>query len=111
MSHELRTPLNSVIGFFQLLQMESSDRCPANARPHPQSGQHLLNLINEILDISRIESGRVIVTLGAVSLDELVQDCVGIITLQASERGIGIEVGDITDVSVRADQQRLRQFC
>ena len=110
MSHELRTPLNSVIGFSQLLQMESSDPDVLRMLGHiHNSGQHLLNLINEILDISRIESGRVIVTLGAVSLDELVQDCVGIITLQASERGIGIEVGDITDVSVRADQQRLRQ--
>ena len=90
--------------------MESSDPDVLRMLGHiHNSGQHLLNLINEILDISRIESGRVIVTLGAVSLDELVQDCVGIITLQASERGIGIEVGDITDVSVRADQQRLRQ--
>jgi signal transduction histidine kinase len=73
------------------------------------SGQHLLNLINEILDISRIESGRVIVTLRAVTLDDLIRDCVGIITLQASQRGLDVEVGDITDALVRADQQRLRQ--
>jgi signal transduction histidine kinase len=68
-----------------------------------------LNLINEILDISRIESGRVIVTLRAVTLDDLIRDCVGIITLQASQRGLDVEVGDITDALVRADQQRLRQ--
>jgi signal transduction histidine kinase len=73
------------------------------------SGQHLLNLIDEILDISRIESGRVIVTLRAVSLADLVSDCVGIIALQASERGIDLEVGDVTDALVRADKQRLRQ--
>ncbi len=73
------------------------------------SGQHLLNLINEILDISRIESGRVIVTLRAVSLDDLIPDCVGIITLQANQRGLTVEVGDITDALVRADEQRLRQ--
>jgi PAS domain S-box-containing protein len=110
MSHELRTPLNSVIGFSQLLQMESSDPDVLRMLGHiNNSGQHLLNLIDEILDISRIESGRIIVTLRAVSLDDLVRDCVGIITLQASERGIEIEVGTITDALVRADKQRLRQ--
>ncbi len=110
MSHELRTPLNSVIGFSQLLQMESDDPDVLRMLGHiNNSGQHLLNLINEILDISRIESGRVIVTLRAVSLDELVRDCAGIVTLQAKERGIEIEVGEITPALVRADQQRLRQ--
>jgi PAS domain S-box-containing protein len=110
MSHELRTPLNSVIGFSQLLQMESDDPDVLRMLGHiHNSGQHLLNLINEILDISRIESGRVIVTLRAVSLDDLVRDCVGIITLQAKERGIELEVGEITPALVRADQQRLRQ--
>jgi PAS domain S-box-containing protein len=110
MSHELRTPLNSVIGFSQLLQMESSDPDVLRMLGHiNNSGQHLLNLIDEILDISRIESGRIIVTLRAVSLDDLVRDCVGIITLQASERGIDLEVGDITGALVRADKQRLQQ--
>jgi signal transduction histidine kinase len=110
MSHELRTPLNSVIGFSQLLQMESNDPDVLRMLGHiNNSGQHLLNLINEILDISRIESGRVIVTLRAVTLDDLIRDCVGIITLQASQRGLDVEVGDITDALVRADQQRLRQ--
>ncbi|HUZ40791.1 MAG TPA: PAS domain S-box protein [Acidimicrobiales bacterium] len=110
MSHELRTPLNSVIGFSQLLQMESSDPDVLRMLGHiNNSGQHLLNLINEILDISRIESGRVIVTLRAVSLDDMVRDCVGIITLQANQRDIHLEVGAITDALVRADQQRLRQ--
>ena len=110
MSHELRTPLNSVIGFSQLLQMETSDPDVLRMLGHiNNSGQHLLNLINEILDISRIESGRIIVTLRAVSLDDLVRDCVGIITLQAHERDLEVEIGEITDALVRADQQRLRQ--
>lgn len=110
MSHELRTPLNSVIGFSQLLQMETSDPDVLRMLGHiNNSGQHLLNLINEILDISRIEAGRVIVTLRAVALNELVHDCIGIITLQANERDLEIEIGHIADVLVRADQQRLRQ--
>ena len=111
MSHELRTPLNSVIGFSQLLQMEISDPDVLRMLGHiNNSGQHLLNLINEILDISRIESGRIIVNLRAVSLDDLVRDCVGTITLQAREHGIELEIGDITDAPVRADKQRLRQI-
>jgi signal transduction histidine kinase len=111
MSHELRTPLNSVIGFSQLLQMETSDPDVLRMLGHiNNSGQHLLNLINEILDISRIESGRIIVNLRAVSLGDLVRDCVGIITLQASEHGIELEIGEITDALVSADKQRLRQI-
>ena len=111
MSHELRTPLNSVIGFSQLLQMETSDPDVLRMLGHiNNSGQHLLNLIDEILDISRIESGRIIVNLRAVSLDDLVRECVGIITLQASEHGIELEIGEITDALVRADKQRLRQI-
>jgi len=110
MSHELRTPLNSVIGFSQLLQMETSDPDVLRMLGHiNNSGQHLLNLINEILDISRIESGRIIVSLRAVALNELVHDCVGIVTLQANQHDLEVEIGDITDALVRADQQRLRQ--
>jgi PAS domain S-box-containing protein len=111
MSHELRTPLNSVIGFSQLLQMELEDPDVLRMLGHiNNSGQHLLNLINEILDISRIESGRIVVSLREVALDELVQECVGIVTLQASEAGIDLQVEEITSVHVRADQQRMKQI-
>jgi PAS domain S-box-containing protein len=110
MSHELRTPLNSVIGFSQLLQMELDDPDVLRMLGHiNNSGQHLLNLINEILDISRIESGRIVVKLRAVALDELVDECAGIVTLQASDAGIELHVGEITNVPVRADKQRLKQ--
>jgi PAS domain S-box-containing protein len=110
MSHELRTPLNSVIGFSQLLQMELDDPDVLRMLGHiNNSGQHLLNLINEILDISRIESGRIVVALRAVALDELVEECVGIVTLQASEADIDLKVEAITKVPVRADQQRMKQ--
>jgi signal transduction histidine kinase len=74
------------------------------------SGQHLLNLINEILDISRIESGRLVVSLRPVALDALVQECVGIVMLQASDAGIDLQVGEITTLPVRADQHRMKQI-
>ncbi len=110
MSHELRTPLNSVIGFSQLLQMELDDPDVLRMLGHiNNSGQHLLNLINEILDISRIESGRIVVSLRPVALDELVDECVGIVMLQAAEAGIELRVNEITNVRVRADHQRLQQ--
>jgi PAS domain S-box-containing protein len=111
MSHELRTPLNSVIGFSQLLQMELDDPDVLRMLGHiNNSGQHLLNLINEILDISRIESGRIVVSLRAVALDELVEECAGIVMLQASEAGIELQVEEITRTRVRADQQRMKQI-
>jgi PAS domain S-box-containing protein len=110
MSHELRTPLNSVIGFSQLLQMELSDPDVLEMLGHiHNSGQHLLNLVNEVLDIARIESGRIVVSMSAVALDELVADCVGIVTPQASDLGITMTADSITGQLVRADQQRLRQ--
>jgi PAS domain S-box-containing protein len=111
MSHELRTPLNSVIGFSQLLQMELDDPDVLRMLGHiNNSGQHLLNLINEILDISRIESGRLVVSLRPVALDALVQECVGIVMLQASDAGIDLQVGEITTLPVRADQHRMKQI-
>ena len=110
MSHELRTPLNSVIGFSQLLQMESDDPDVLRMLGHiNNSGQHLLNLINEILDISRIESGRIVVTLRPVALDDAGRECVGIVTLQAAEAGIELHVDNITTVRVKADHQRMKQ--
>ena len=111
MSHELRTPLNSVIGFSQLLQMESDDPDVLRMLGHiNNSGQHLLNLIDEILDISRIESGRVIVTLRAVALDELDSATAwGSSPCRRTNATSTFEVGEVTDALVRADQQRLRQ--
>ncbi len=110
MSHELRTPLNSVIGFSQLLQMELDDPDVLRMLGHiNNSGQHLLNIINEILDISRIESGRIVVSLRAVALDQLVEECVSTVMLQASTAGIVLEVGEIASGPVRADKQRLQQ--
>jgi PAS domain S-box-containing protein len=110
MSHELRTPLNSVLGFAQILQMELTSKEDLELVDHVfKSGQHLLTLINEVLDISRVESGNIGLSLEPVRLQDLVNECLDIIGPQASERGVGIGYSDSFDYVVLADQLRLKQ--
>ncbi len=110
MSHELRTPLNSVLGFAQILEMEltSPDEIEMVGFIH-NSGKYLLELINEVLDISRIEAGHISVMIEPVILKQLVNECVELVTPQASELGITITSSSKYDVQVLADQQRLKQ--
>jgi len=111
MSHELRTPLNAVLGFGQLLEMDD-----LNAEQHDSVGQilkggrHLLDLINEVLDIARIEVGRIALSLEPVGVDDAVLGAVDLIRPLASERGVrlGTEVPDALGY-VTADRQRLKQ--
>src|ERR1019366_4294890 len=87
MSHELRTPLNSVLGFAQILEMHLASKDDLeNDRNIYKAGQHLLELINEVLDISRIESGTMTVSLEPVPLEVLVRDCLHLVSPQAAER-------------------------
>lgn len=110
MSHELRTPLNSVLGFAQILQMELQSPEDLELVDHVyKSGQHLLTLINEVLDISRVETGNIGLTPESVNLHEVVAECLDIIGPQASERGVGIEVIDSFEYWVTADHLRLKQ--
>jgi signal transduction histidine kinase len=110
MSHELRTPLNSVLGFAQILQMELQSSEDLELVDHVyKSGQHLLTLINEVLDISRVESGNIGLTPESVSLHEVVAECLDIIGPQARERGVDIRLRDSFDYSVLADHLRLKQ--
>jgi PAS domain S-box-containing protein len=110
MSHELRTPLNSVLGFAQILQMELESKEDLELVDHVfKSGQHLLTLINEVLDISRVESGNIGLTPEPVHLQALVLECFDIIGPQAKEREVGISYGDSFDYVVMADHLRLKQ--
>ncbi|MEO9181647.1 MAG: PAS domain S-box protein [Acidimicrobiales bacterium] len=110
MSHELRTPLNSVLGFSQILQMELSSPDQRELVDHIyKSGSHLLELINEVLDISRVESGHISVQLQAVSLTEVIAECVRIVTPQADESEISLDVVEGDNYLVLADEQRLTQ--
>jgi PAS domain S-box-containing protein len=110
MSHELRTPLNSVLGFAQILQMELDSKEDLELVDHVfKSGQHLLTLINEVLDISRVESGNIGLSVEPVLLHELVHECLDIIGPQASERDVAISHSDSFEYAVMADHLRLKQ--
>ena len=110
MSHELRTPLNSVIGFAQILEMNlPGHEEQESIRFIYKAGRHLLDLIDEILDISRIETGTLTVSLEPVSLGLLVRECLELVSPQAGERGIELIDASGPDRHVRGDQQRLKQ--
>jgi signal transduction histidine kinase len=112
MSHELRTPLNAILGFTQLLEMSAPRPEQRNWLGHiGKGGQHLLELINEVLDVARIESGRVSVSLEPVALQPLIDAAVDLIDPLASQRHIGIkqEAAGDNDSWVLGDPQRLKQ--
>jgi PAS domain S-box-containing protein len=110
MSHELRTPLNSVLGFAQILEMElkSPDELEMVGYIH-NSGKYLLELINEVLDISRIESGHISVMIEPIMLQELEKECIELVKPQANELGVAIFSQSVYDFQVLGDQQRLKQ--
>jgi protein-histidine pros-kinase len=111
MSHELRTPLNAILGFGQLLSMDEPDeRRRRNAEHVIAAGKHLLDLINEILDLSQIESGQLRLSLEPVCVATVVQEVVNLVRPIASERAIVVtaELED-QELWVMADVQRLKQ--
>ena len=113
MSHELRTPLNAVLGFSQLLDSDRKEPLNETQRKYVteilNAGYHLLDLINEILDLARIEAGRVAVRMEDVSLREICEECKALILPQANRRKIRIE-DQTEDVKVFADRKRLKQI-
>lgn len=110
MSHELRTPLNSVLGFAQILEMEltSPDQLEMVGYIH-NSGKYLLDLINEVLDISRIEAGHISVMIEPIVLGDLEKECINLVARQAQDLGITITTRADCDAVVLGDQQRLKQ--
>ena len=112
MSHELRTPLNAILGFGQLLEMGQLDEEAAQGVQHIlKGGRHLLGMVDEVLDLARVEAGELGLKLSAVSVDRLLPECAGLVARMAQARGITCEVA-VTPCSrlpVWADEQRLRQ--
>src|SRR5207249_11905110 len=112
MSHELRTPLNAILGFAQLLGIAALDRDKRESVAQIlKAGQHLLGLINEVLEISRIEAGRLSISPEAVQISLAVQEALDLLTPMAARRNIMVrdEVARDRRRHVLADQQRLKQ--
>ena len=110
MSHELRTPLNSVIGFAQILEMNLGDHPEQqNVRYIYEAGQHLLGLIDEVLDISRIETGNLNVSVEPVAVGSLISECLDLVAPLAAERNIEVVNRNGGDRHVSGDRQRLKQ--
>lgn len=111
MSHELRTPLNAVLGFGQLLELEDLSESERDAVSHIlKGGRHLLDLINEVLDIARVESGDLALSPEPVLAFDLVHDSVELIRPLANQRGIQLVVDNAScECFVFADRQRAKQ--
>ena len=109
-SHELRTPMNAILGFAQLLDMD--DLTPdqrSNMSRILKAGKHLLGLLNEILDISRIESGRIAIELEPVDPADLMKSAIDLVQPLLAERGITLRTAETPNLRVLADRQKLTQ--
>lgn len=113
MSHELRTPMNAILGFAQLLEFEGDElnkTQQSNVNEILVAGKHLLGLINDVLDLTKIESGNMDVSLEEVHFVDVFQQCVNLISSDARERNIKlIDNVSIKEYTVKADALRLKQ--
>lgn len=116
MSHELRTPLNTIIGFSKLLseherrKIQDSDIIQYAALIHDSAG-HLLAVINDILDISKIQSGKYTLDASEIALDELLHICVASLEMAAAEAGVTLDTEIAADLPlIRGDAIKLRQI-
>ncbi len=113
MSHELRTPLNAIIGFAQLLELDDLAAGQRESVTHILgAGRHLLSLINEILDVAQIESGRVSMSIEPVAVQSVIDAALNLVRPLAAERRVTIRTpgSDSPPVYVAADAQRLLQI-
>ena len=114
MSHELRTPLNAIMGYTQLLQRDRhllNERQGAGLSTIQESSQHLLTLINDILDLAQVEAGKMVLYPTAVHLDVFLRVVVDIMRVKAEEKGLGFsfELAQDLPAAVTIDETRLRQ--
>lgn len=115
MSHELRTPLHGILGFAQLLENGRREPLSEKQREHVQrirrSGEHLLTLINDILDLTRIENGNLTISLQPTILAEALESALLLVTTQIQQRGIEMHMDPAVSQMPRvlADEIRLRQ--
>lgn len=113
MSHELRTPLTVILGNLPLLtdgkDLPEPKEVAEIARDMEKSGMHLLTLINDLLDISKIEAGKMTLNIEAVSAASIIEDAVSTISVLAQKKGIAVET-EVDDMMIRADPIKLKQI-
>ena len=112
MSHELRTPLNAVIGFSQLLEMDAKDeKTRENSQEIMNAGNHLLSLITEILDLSKIESGNIELSIKKCCLNEILNDTLSLINPLTEKHSIQInnKVSTSSKIYINVDEMRFKQ--
>jgi signal transduction histidine kinase/CheY-like chemotaxis protein len=112
MSHELRTPLNAILGFGQIMEMQELTPLQNESIKHIlKGGRHLLALINEVLDLARVEAGHLELSLEPVGVREIVDEVASLIRPLADQNDIRLDASfrAVSDVYVLADQQRLKQ--
>ena len=112
MSHELRTPMNAILGFSQLLETEGLDETQADfVKEISSAGRHLLELINEVLDLSKIESGKFEVNIEYMPLGEIVLESLSMVHPMAAEKNIIIEnlIDPASEILLQADRLRCKE--
>jgi len=111
MSHELRTPMNAIIGFAQMLEYDSELNADQRDNAHEirKAGNHLLDLINEVLDLAKIESGHINLSLEPVPVGPLINDCQHLIQPLLAAQKLSLAIDASPDAAVRADRMRIKQ--
>lgn len=113
MSHELRTPLNAILGFTQLLATDPESpptRQQKDSLNHIlKASNHLLTLINQVLDLSKVESGKLEMNLTQLQIGKLVEDCLPLIKTLADEKAVSLSIAEAPATPVIADAMRLKQ--
>jgi len=111
MSHELRTPMNAILGFSQLMAYDEglAEEQRDNVGEIIKAGNHLLELINEVLDLAKVESGHIDLSLEPLEVGEVVQECLSLVSALADRRAITLSQSGLQGAAVRADRTRLKQ--
>ena len=112
MSHELRTPMNSILGFAQILELDKdmlSEDQNSSIQYILEAGHHLLYLINEILDLAKIESGKIDCNIKKISLKAIINQCSNLTNKLAEKANVQIDYGNHQDYTIMADPHRIKQ--
>ncbi|ACM25926.1 PAS domain-containing protein [Rhizobium rhizogenes] len=115
MSHELRTPLNAILGFSEILQDQmfgplGSSRYNEYAKDIHDSGKHLLNVINDILDMSKIEAGHIKLSCEKIDLAPLIEECLRLTSIPAACKNIHVEQSISSGIKLTADRRAMKQI-